>query len=80
MEDTDGSISAVFQLIVITANADPVFTQQQYSFNISEDAPVDFTIGNVPANDDDSKSLMKLKFQEFVGSRTLRLYHWKHFA
>ena len=76
MEDIDGSITAFIQLIVIAANSPPEFTQQQYNFSIPEDAPVDLTIGNVPANDDDSKSFMKFNLVTvlaLVGSRTVSL-------
>ena len=59
MQDADSTITATIVLIVTAANSPPVFTPQQYNFNISEDAPVDLTIGNVLANDDDSKSLME---------------------
>ena len=67
VQDIDSSITATIQLIVIAANALPQFTQQQYNFSISEDAPVDLTIGNVLANDDDSKSLMKLNLRTVLG-------------
>ena len=81
VQDDDSSISAFFQLIVIAANADPEFTQQQYNFSIPEDAPVDLTIGNVLANDDDSKSLMKLNLRTMsalVSSRTVRSETFLH--
>ncbi len=69
--DEDGSVKRTFKVIVRPRSYVPEFSQDSYTFYVYKDTPINTTIGQISANDDDgAQEKLSYSFTESNNSRS----------